>query len=271
MRILRVESEAEIDGNQLVGALADLGVNPSSFEWEFSKLDVGDFHMHFERLAETGAGVAFSIHPGATHHDPCEHEHEHDHGESPHARGHADSGHGPHDHGHDRDDNHGHEQSAGTAARNAPAHPDYDLGTLRRLVENSELSGRSKEVSLRLLARLEASVPAPPASGIGGAGDGLSESELSLLAQTVLIAVGVDQLGIDQIEIVEANKAERGAGKSGVNRQAVSLDPVIAAVRAVLPLGETPAGLRSVKSGVGLPAEAHAGGSARVQVFLLEG
>ena len=154
---------------------------------------------------------------------------------------------------------------------NAPAHPGYDLGTLRRLVENSDLSDRSKEISLGLLAQLETSAPAPSASGVAGEGGVLSESELSLLAQTVLIAVGVDQLGISQIEFVEAGKADHGVRRSSVDRQTVSPDPVIAGVRAVLSLGETPAGLRNVRSGVGLPVAAHAGGSGRVHVSLLEG
>jgi hypothetical protein len=273
MRILRIESEAEIDGNQLVGALADLGINPSSFEWEFSKLEVGDFHMHFERPAGAGAGVAFSIHPGATHHDPCEHEHEHEHehGGPPHAHGHPGSGHGPHGHDHGNDNGHAREHPAGTADRDVSARPDYDLGALRGLVKNSNLSDRSKEISLALLTHLEGSAPASPGSRIAGAGEVLSESELSLLAQTVLIAVGVDQLGIDQIEIVQAGDAARGGGRSGVDRQTVSLDPVIAAVQAVLPLGDAPAGLRNVRSGVGLPAAAPAGDGPRVQASLLEG
>lgn len=249
MRILRIESEAEIDGNQLVGALADLGTNPSSFEWEFSQLDVGDFHMHFERPAGTDGGVAFSIHPGATHHGACEHEHEHEHGSSPH----------------------GHEHPAGTADRDAAARPGYHASALRGLVKKSNLSDRSKEISLALLAQLDASAPAPPVSGTAGEGEALSESELSLLAQTVLIAVGIDQLGIDQVEIVQADHADRGAGRSGVDRRrTVSLDPVVAAVQAVLPLGKAPAGLRNVRSGVGLPA-AHAGGGAPVRASLFEG
>lgn len=270
MRILRIESEAGIDGNQLVGALADLGVNPSSFEWEFSKLEVGDFHMHFERPAGAGAGVAFSIHPGATHHNTGGHEREHEqHDGPPHAHGHPGSG-------HDHDDGHGHahQHPAETAKQNAPAgrRPDYDYDALCRLVENSSLSGRSKEVSLAVIAQLEAFDPAGPGSAGRGVEGGavLSEPELSLLAQTVLIAVGIDQLGIDQIEIVQANEADRGADRSGVDRQAVLLDPVVAAVQRVLHLDGASAGLRNVRSGVGLPATPASGG-AHVRVALLEG
>ena len=277
MRILRVESEAEIDGNQLVGALADLGVNPSSFEWEFSKLEVGDYHMHFERPAEAEGGVAFSIHPGATHHDRCEHGHGHghEHCEPDHAHGHPGSGDAPHE----RDNESGHDHHArqhptGTEEedRGAPGRPALDLDTLRRLVRNSNLSDRSKEISLGLLTQLETFVPAQAGSGMAAEGSVLSESELSLLAQTVLIAVGIDQLRIDQIEIVQTNKPDRGAGRSGADRQTFLLDPVIAALQAVLPWGKAPTGLRSVKSGVGLPAAAHAAvAGACVKVSLFEG
>lgn len=271
MRTLRVESEAEIDGNQLVGALADLGVSPSSFEWEFSKLEVGDFHMHFERPAEGGTGVAFSIHLGATHHDP----HEHEHAGASGAHGQAGNGRGPHDHDDEHAHDHGHDHhphSAGTAEGNAPAAGlGYDFDALLTLVENSDLSDRSKEISLGMLAQLATSAPAAPGTGTAGGSNALPEAELSLLAQTVLIAVGVDQLGIDRIEILQAAEAGRRSGSPGVDRPTDSLDPVIAAVQAVLPRGEPPAGLRSVKSGVGLPAETHATGSAAVRVFLFEG
>src|SRR3989442_5495310 len=75
-----------------VGALCDLGVKPSIFEWELSKIDLGDFHMHFERQTRQHiAGVKFGIHGGATHEEKAqgegrkanEHHHEHSHEEEP--------------------------------------------------------------------------------------------------------------------------------------------------------------------------------------------
>jgi pyridinium-3,5-bisthiocarboxylic acid mononucleotide nickel chelatase len=68
MRILYVDCFSGISGDMMVGALADLGINPSAFEWELSKLELGDCHLHFERQKRGGiAGVKFGIHPGATH------------------------------------------------------------------------------------------------------------------------------------------------------------------------------------------------------------
>ena len=49
MRILFLDCFSGISGDMTVGALCDLGVKPSTFEWELSKLDLGGFHMHFER------------------------------------------------------------------------------------------------------------------------------------------------------------------------------------------------------------------------------
>ena len=80
-----------------VGALCDLGVKPSTLEWELSKLDLGDFHMHFEREKRAEIeGIKFGIHEGATHGDSCDHGHDH-------GPGLADPG-----HRHDPDGDHGH-------------------------------------------------------------------------------------------------------------------------------------------------------------------
>ncbi|MEO7318296.1 MAG: nickel insertion protein, partial [Chthoniobacteraceae bacterium] len=49
MKVLYLDCISGISGDMTVGALVDLGVKPSTLEWELSKLDLGDFHMHFER------------------------------------------------------------------------------------------------------------------------------------------------------------------------------------------------------------------------------
>ena len=49
MKALYLDCISGISGDMTVGALVDLGVQPSTLEWELSKLDLGDFHMHFER------------------------------------------------------------------------------------------------------------------------------------------------------------------------------------------------------------------------------
>src|ERR1700742_4564268 len=101
-----------------VGALADLGITPSTFEWELSKLELGDCHLHFERQNRGGiSGVKFDVHSGATHH-PSQDVHHHveeREGETEHHEGMVDQhGHEPlhhehHHHEHHADEDHGHE------------------------------------------------------------------------------------------------------------------------------------------------------------------
>lgn len=91
-KILYLDCTKGVGGDCLVGALCDLGVKPSALEWEFSKLDVGDYHLHFERKAARGAdGIHFSVHEGAIHRheqdEPCVHAH-HDNPHLVHGHGH---------------------------------------------------------------------------------------------------------------------------------------------------------------------------------------
>ena len=51
MKVLFLDCFSGISGDMTVGALVDLGVKPSTLEWELSKLDLGDFHMHFDARA----------------------------------------------------------------------------------------------------------------------------------------------------------------------------------------------------------------------------
>jgi uncharacterized protein (DUF111 family) len=93
MKILFLDCFSGISGDMTVGALCDLGVKPSTLEWELSKVDIGDFHMHFERKQRKGIeGVKFNIHEGSTHtHEQDEHAHP------------------PHGHADEHDQDHGHE------------------------------------------------------------------------------------------------------------------------------------------------------------------
>lgn len=89
MRILLLDCFSGISGDMTVGALCDLGVSPSALEWELSKLELEDHHLHFGReMRQNIAGVKFGVHGGSTHHDHCgEHDHDHDH---VHGRSHRD-------------------------------------------------------------------------------------------------------------------------------------------------------------------------------------
>ena len=87
MRILYLDCFSGISGDMTVGALADLGITPSNFEWEISKLDLGDCHLHFERQIRGGiSGIKFDVHSGAIHDVSQDHDHqfrESDHAHTP--------------------------------------------------------------------------------------------------------------------------------------------------------------------------------------------
>jgi pyridinium-3,5-bisthiocarboxylic acid mononucleotide nickel chelatase len=106
MKALYLDCISGISGDMMVGALIDLGVRPSALEWELSKLNLGDFHMHYDRAKRKDIeGVKFDIHSGATHHehgngDCCGHDHDHEE-----EHGHA------HSHSHEHTHTHTHEHS----------------------------------------------------------------------------------------------------------------------------------------------------------------
>jgi hypothetical protein len=165
MKVLYLDCFSGISGDMMVGALTDLGVQPSTFEWELSKVELGDFHMHFERQSRQNVvGIKFGIHEGATHthdqdepeehaHGPgCDHgheeEHHHEHGpecQHGHPEGHDHShaedksplyGHEPHVHGPGCEHNESHEEHHHTAECDHGHHdhggesPDEDKSSL---------------------------------------------------------------------------------------------------------------------------------------------
>ena len=174
-----------------VGALTDLGVPPSTFEWELSKVDLGDFHMHFERQTRKNVvGVKFGIHEGTTHtheqdephaHDhthgeTCDHDHDHDH-EHKHDHGHE------HEHSHD----HGHEHVHGRNHRE-----------IRALIEASTLSDFVKEKSLAIFQRIavaEGKIHGQPPEDVTFHEVGALDS----IADILLTCVGIEALGVEQV------------------------------------------------------------------------
>src|SRR5580700_14689 len=109
MRILYLDTFSGISGDMTVGALADLGITPSTFEWELSKLELGDCHLHFERQTRAGiSGVKFDVHSGATHHSSQEPHHDHEHHDHEH-HDHEHHDYEHHDHEHHDHEHHDHE------------------------------------------------------------------------------------------------------------------------------------------------------------------
>jgi uncharacterized protein (DUF111 family) len=113
MKALYLDCISGISGDMMVGALIDLGVKPSTLEWELSKLDLGHFHLHFDRAKRKDIeGVKFDIHGGATHQEHGAHgEHEHGHCDGcDHDHG-DEVAHGEHTHKHSHSHSHSHEHT----------------------------------------------------------------------------------------------------------------------------------------------------------------
>ena len=226
MKVLFLDCFSGISGDMTVGALVDLGVKPSTLEWELSKLALGDFHMHFEREQRQNIeGVKFGIHEGATHtraqdehehHECCghdhgqehaqahpheeqghEHEHSHEHGESAHTpAGHEEHGHHHHAHGeaHDHDHGaevHGHEHHHGHD--HGRSH-----GQIRALIEASELSPFVKKHALGIFQRIavaEGKIHGQPPADVTFHEVGALDS----IADIVCACVGIETLGVEKV------------------------------------------------------------------------
>ena len=180
-----------------VGALTDLGVAPSVFEWELTKIALEDHHLHFERQQRKGiAGVKFGVHAGAVHvhsehehHEDHDHQHEHDHG----------------DH-HHRDDNAETDLPGRSSAGHT--HKDHELvptGTFHRtyrdivqLIEESDLSDFTKKHSLGVFRRLavaEAKVHGCSINDVHFHEVGALDS----IVDVVLACVGIESLGVAEV------------------------------------------------------------------------
>lgn len=192
MRILYLDCFSGISGDMTVGALCDLGVKPSTFEWELSKLQIGEFHMHFERAQRKNVeGVRFNIHSGATHagEDAAGHEHAHEHGT------HAHEGHShehAHSHEHEHHDERHHEDHA-----HAQAHG-RNHREIRALIEASDLSSFVKRHALGIFQRI---------AQAEGKIHGMSAAEvhfhevgaLDSIADIVCACAGLESLGVEKV------------------------------------------------------------------------
>lgn len=234
MKIIYLDCFSGISGDMMVGALCDLGVKPSTLEWELSKLEIGDFHMHFERKQRQSIeGVKFGIHSGATHtHDQDETEHHHhaeEHVHEPeHAHSHAHTHEHSHEHAHaskEEEGSHAHLQLGSAAQR--PQQNDHDHGNevahahrhhedadahshshvhgrthreIRDLIQGSELSLFVKEHALSIFQRI--AVAEGKIHGTSPEDVQFHEvGALDSIADIVCACVGLESLGIDTLYV----------------------------------------------------------------------
>ncbi|MEI8234827.1 MAG: nickel pincer cofactor biosynthesis protein LarC [Verrucomicrobiota bacterium] len=172
MKVLFLDCISGISGDMMVGALCDLGVKPSALEWELSQLELGDFHMHFERQERQHiSGIHFSIHEGSTHrHEqdaPCACPHPHDH---------------QHSHGHE----HAHAEEQRTYAQ------------IRAMLEASDLSDFVKTHALSIFRRIavaEAKIHGMPLEEVAFHEVGALDS----IADIVCVCAGIAALGVEEV------------------------------------------------------------------------
>ena len=206
MKTLFLDCFSGISGDMTVGALVDLGVKPSTLEWELSKLDLGDFHMHFAReQRQQIEGVKFGIHEGATHthaqdepaHEHqhcCGHDHDHDHGPAHHEPAEPDHSHA-HEHAHDHDQgtevhDHEHKHHHHSHGRSH--------GQIRALIEASELSPFVKKHALGIFQRIavaEGKIHGMPSEDVTFHEVGALDS----IADIVCACVGLEALGVEKV------------------------------------------------------------------------
>jgi pyridinium-3,5-bisthiocarboxylic acid mononucleotide nickel chelatase len=183
MRILYVDCFSGISGDMFVGALTDVGVAPSVFEWELTKITLEDHHLHFERQQRKGiAGVKFGVHAGAVHvHSEDEHSNDHDH------QHHGDQ--------HDHTDHHHHAEDEPELAPIA-VHRTYR--DIVELINDSELSEFTKKHSLGVFHRLAVA----EAKIHGCSIDDVHFHEVGALdsiVDVVLACIGIESLAVAEI------------------------------------------------------------------------
>ncbi len=241
MRVLYLDCFSGISGDMTVGALCDLGVKPSAFEWELSKLDIGDFHAHWERKTRQNIeGVKFSIHEGATHtHEQDEGEH-HEHGTHGHEHHHAE-----HEHLHDEHAHHeGHEEHHHHHDEHASPHGEHHhhehhhegrgYREIRALIEASGLSAFVKQHAVGIferIAKAEGKIHGKKPEEVTFHEVGALDS----IADIVLACVGIELLKVDRV-MVSPLAEGRGWIDSAHGRFPVPA-PATLEILAGLPLG----------------------------------
>ncbi len=225
-KILYLDCFSGISGDMMMGALADLGVRPSTFEWELTKLDIGDFHMHFDRKTKSSVeGFKFSCHEGKVHR-PEQDEHTHSHGAHHHGHGeecghhhdeHEAHSHAHHHHdgyecGHQHDHGHAHSHECDHDHGHGDPHHDHkdsrNYSQIRDLIEKSDLSPFVKKHAVGIFHRIavaEGKIHGLPPEKVHFHEVGALDSILDIVGA----CVGIEALAVEE---VHASPLQEGHG-----------------------------------------------------------
>ena len=128
MKTLYLDIFSGISGDMLLGALIDLGVDPSKLHRELTKLHLNGYHLHVVRRQKSSIeGIKFDVHLNPNHNHDHHHDHDHDHGH--------------HGHSHEDEHEHKHEHSR-------------DFAQIKKVINDSDLSDWVKEKAVNVFRRV---------------------------------------------------------------------------------------------------------------------
>jgi pyridinium-3,5-bisthiocarboxylic acid mononucleotide nickel chelatase len=189
VKILYLDPFSGVSGDMFVGALIDLGLDLAKLHHELSKLNLSGYHLSTKRvmrgaMAATKFDVDIGGHiDGAFDADPSAPLSQ-DHG---HSHGHL------HEHGHEHSHSHG-----GTVEKAQPSQQRRTFAEIRTLIQESGLSARVKESSVRCfstLAAAEGRIHNMPPDEVHFHEVGAIDS----IVDTVGACIGIELLGIEQV------------------------------------------------------------------------
>ena len=158
MRILFYDCFAGISGDMNLGALIDLGVDPAKLEAELKKLGLDGWELKIKKDSRGGifgtqvsveceeCGHSHDAHHGNEH--ECAHSHGHHSHEDGHCACHEHEGHSHGEHAHEHSE-HGNEEHG-----HRHHHEHRSFADIKKIIENSALSGFAKKKSLAVFSIL---------------------------------------------------------------------------------------------------------------------
>lgn len=170
MRTLYLDCFSGISGDMMIGALIDLGGDPTFLEEELKKLKIEEeYKLNWEKVVKNGitstkfdvllknntAGRHDHDHVDSHEHDHHHHEHEHNHHEHEHHHHeHEHHHHHEHDHHHDHHHHHEHDHHDGHEHNHTHAHHHRTYKDIVKMIETAELSNEVKQTALSIFKKI---------------------------------------------------------------------------------------------------------------------
>lgn len=177
-RYLYLECSSGISGDMTVGALLDLGASREVLTKTLDSLEIGGYHLHFERTKKNGIDASrFDVHLEEEEHS---HGHAHEHG---HEHEHS------HDHVHDRDHGDDHAHTHSHVHRNLG-----DVLTILDRLEEEEVKSLAVKM-FRIVAEAESKAHGVPIEEVHFHEVGAIDS----IVDIVSVAACIHDLGISRV------------------------------------------------------------------------